>query len=83
MRWIIPIGTSVWAILAGYAGLISFGCCPLGPLAVVFGSVAIYDIQRNPKIGGMGRAIFGIVSGLITSIALIVWIVVMVATGGR
>jgi hypothetical protein len=50
---------------------------------VVFGIVAIYDIQRNPKIGGMGRAIFGIVSGSIGTIELVLWIVIMLANSNR
>ncbi|MDP6446211.1 MAG: hypothetical protein QF805_20645, partial [Pirellulaceae bacterium] len=40
LRMLIPIGRSPQAIFAGYAGLISFGCCLLGPIAVALGFVA-------------------------------------------
>ncbi len=62
MRILLPVGRSGLAIVAGYLGLLS----PLflfAPLALLFGILAIRDIKRNPKKGGMGRAIFGTVMG--------------------
>lgn len=69
MRMLLPVGRSMWAIMAGYFGLLSL----LGifaPLALVTGIVAVIDIKRNPNKHGMGRAIFGIVMGAIFSIVL-------------
>jgi hypothetical protein len=69
MRMLLPVGRSAWAIAAGYAGLFSLLCFP-APLALLLGIIAIIDIQRNPHKHGMGRAIFGIVMGLIFSLIL-------------
>src|SRR5687767_14605137 len=49
MRWVIPVGTSGWAIAAGYLGLFSLLCFP-GPLAVVCGLMAIRELRRNPRM---------------------------------
>ena len=62
LRMIMPVGRSIWAILAGYLGLFSVLLIP-APFAVLFGLLAIREIQRNPKKHGMGRAIFGIACG--------------------
>lgn len=73
MRMLLPIGRSIWAIAAGYLGLLSV----LGifaPLAVLIGVVAIRDIKKNPRLHGMGRAIFGIVMGVGCSIAYLILI---------
>ena len=71
MRILLPVGRSGYAIAAGYLGLLS----PLfvfAPLALLFGLLAIRDIKRNPKKGGMGRAIFGTVMGAIFTLLVIV-----------
>ena len=77
LPWLIPVGQSVYAVIAGYAGLLSLGCCPLGPIAVLFGILAIADLRRNPEKHGMLRAIVGIVLG---SIGFIFLIVVLIAS---
>lgn len=65
MRMLLPVGRSVWAIIAGYLGLFSLLCLP-APFAVLTGILAIIDIRKsNGKKHGMGRAIFGIVMGVI------------------
>lgn len=69
MRMLLPVGRSGWAIAAGYLGLLSF----LGifaPFALLTGVLAVLDIRRNPQKHGMGRAIFGIVMGVLGSAAL-------------
>ena len=66
MRMLLPVGRSGWAIAAGYLGLFSV----LGifaPIAVILSIVAIMHIRRNPKLHGMGRAIFGLVMGILCS----------------
>lgn len=77
MRMIIPVGRSVWAIVAGYLGLLSVLLIP-APFALAAGIMAIYDMKKNPKKHGMGRAIFGIVMGLLGCIVgLLVLIVAL------
>ena len=69
MRFLLPVGRSGWAVAAGYLGL--FSVCPiLAPIAVVVSIVALRDLKINPKKFGKGRAIFGLVMGLLGSVAL-------------
>ena len=58
IRWILPIGTSGWAIAAGYLGLFSLICFP-APLAILCSLIAIWHLRRNPRLSGWGRAILG------------------------
>jgi hypothetical protein len=74
IRMLIPVGRSVWAILAGYFGLFALLVFP-APLALIFGIVALIDMRRHPDRHGMGRAIFGIIMGTLGSLALIVMVV--------
>lgn len=62
LRLILPIGRSLWAIAAGYLGLVSLIVIP-APFALITGVIAVIDIKRHPEKTGMGRAIFGIVMG--------------------
>ncbi|MDF1753255.1 MAG: DUF4190 domain-containing protein [Verrucomicrobiales bacterium] len=66
MRMLLPVGRSGWAIAAGYLGLFSFILIG-APFALITGIIAIFDIKKSQKTDrpkhGMGRAIFGIVSG--------------------
>jgi hypothetical protein len=80
MRLLLPVGRSLWAIAAGYAGLISILVFP-APFAVLLGILAIRDIKRHPEKHGMGRAIFGLVMGGLFSIGLILALTAM-AVGG-
>lgn len=75
MRMLLPIGRSSWAIVSGYLGLISVLCIP-APFAILTGILAIRDMRRDPKLHGMGRAVFGIVMGSIFTIALFIWLVI-------
>lgn len=63
MHWILPVGRSWQSIASGYLGLIGLVLWPLAPVAVWFGFWAL----RRARDGGhgRGRAIFGIVTGLI------------------
>ncbi len=62
MRMLLPVGRSVWAILAGYLGLLSPVLIP-APFALGCGIMAVIDIRKHPQRRGMGRAVFGIVMG--------------------
>jgi hypothetical protein len=69
MRWVLPVGRSGWAIAAGYLGIFSL----LGifaPFAVIAGILGLREIKQNPRLGGRGRAIFGIVMGGIITLAI-------------
>ncbi len=73
MRMLLPVGRSGWAIAAGYLGLFALIIFP-APLALIVSLIAIWDIRRtrgsaHPK-RGLGRAIFGLVVGIIGSAAL-------------
>ena len=61
---LLPVGRSGWAIAAGYLGLFCLLLLP-APLAIICGVIAIIDIRLHPQRHGMGRAIFGIVMGLL------------------
>jgi len=76
MRLLLPVGRSLWAIAAGYLGLFSMLCFP-APIAVVVSLVAIRDIRRHPDRHGMGRAIFGLVMGILGTCAVVFTLVVL------
>ncbi len=73
-RMLLPVGRSWLAIIAGYMGLFSVLLIP-APRALLLGIVAIIHIRSNPKLHGMGRAIFAIVMGLLGTIGLVIAIV--------
>jgi hypothetical protein len=79
MRWVLPVGQSVWSIASGYLGLLSLALCFLGPFAVFTGVMAIAELRKNPRMSGWGRAIIGIVLGTLGSIGLVVLIIVLIA----
>jgi hypothetical protein len=80
MRLLLPVGRSLWAIAAGYAGLFAVTIL-LAPVALVLGIVAIMDIKRHPEKHGMGRAIFGVAMGALGSILLLVALVGILLSG--
>ena len=64
LRMALPIGRSWWAIAAGYFGLFSLILLP-APIALLLGIVALQDIRRHPEKLGKGRAIFGLIMGVL------------------
>ncbi|HEX8076165.1 MAG TPA: DUF4190 domain-containing protein [Chthoniobacterales bacterium] len=74
MRLLLPVGRSGWAIAAGYLGLFGLLVVP-APLALIVSIVAILDIQRSKSSSrqkyGMGRAIFGLVVGILGTAILL------------
>jgi hypothetical protein len=81
MRMLLPVGRSGWAIAAGYLGLFGLIILP-APLALIVSIIAIIDIQKSKKTAkrkrGMGRAIFGLIIGIIGS-----FILFMILSGQR
>jgi len=82
VRMLIPVGRSIWAIAAGYVGLISVLLIP-APIALFLGIMAIRDIKRHPEKHGMGRAIFGLVMGGLFTLALAFILIIGAANGFR
>ena len=80
-RWLLPVGRSGWAIAAGYLGLLSLVFVP-APFALICSIIAIRDIRRHPDRHGMGRAIFGLVMGIVFT-ALLVFGLAMAAFRSR
>jgi hypothetical protein len=79
MRLLLPVGQSGWAVAAGYLGLFSVLLLP-APLALILSIVALLDIQKSKSTGlrkhGTGRAIFGLVMGVLGT-GLLLWITVL------
>ena len=74
VRALIPVGRTPLAIIAGYLGLGALFCIP-SPLALGVGIWAVIDLKKKPGMHGMGRAVFGIVTGAIGTVAMLIWVV--------
>jgi GYF domain 2 len=62
MRMLLPVGRSGFAIAAGYLGILS--CIPLvSLLAILFSTLAVFDLRKHPEKTGWGRIITGYVLG--------------------
>jgi hypothetical protein len=74
IRMLLPVGRSGWAIAAGYLGLFGLVIVP-APLALIVSIIAIIDIRKSKGTAnqkhGMGRAIFGLVVGIIGTAILL------------
>ena len=81
MRMLLPVGRSVWAIAAGYLGLFSVLVVP-APVCLGVSVMAIRDIRKHPDRHGMGRAVFGLVMGIVFT-PLLVFMVIAVAANHR
>ncbi|KGM13695.1 hypothetical protein N869_11500 [Cellulomonas bogoriensis 69B4 = DSM 16987] len=70
MHWLLPVGRSWQSVAAGYVGLVALGLWILGPVAIALGAVAL----RRARDGGhgRGRAIFGILTGAVGTVALVI-----------
>ncbi|MDB6119976.1 MAG: hypothetical protein JWO08_3757 [Verrucomicrobiaceae bacterium] len=78
MRWLMPVGRSGWAIAAGYLGLFGLVILP-APIALIVSIIAIWHIKKSKSTGkplhGMGRAIFGLIVGILGTVALVIFAV--------
>ena len=72
------MGRSGWAIAAGYLGLFALVILP-APLALLISIIAIWDIRRSRSAAhpntGMGRAIFGLITGLLGTALLVFFLI--------
>jgi len=82
VRMLLPVGRSGWAIAAGYFGLFAVLFLP-APIALVLGILAVRDIRKHPERHGMGRAVFGLVMGILFTIALVVFLCMGALNGFR
>ncbi|MBN2294757.1 MAG: hypothetical protein JXM70_20175 [Pirellulales bacterium] len=80
LRMLMPVGRSGWAIAAGYAGLFAVLVFP-APIALLLGIIAIFHIKNNSKLHGMGRAIFGLIMGLLGTGLLLVFLIGLLLEG--
>jgi hypothetical protein len=79
---LLPVGRSGWVIAAGYLGLFSILGC-FAPISIIVSIIAICDIKAHPDRHGMGRAVFGLVMGILGSILLAGMIFGMMENRGR
>jgi len=73
MRMILPVGRSILAIAAGYAGLFAILLFP-APIALILGILAVVDIKKHPEKHGMGRAVFALITGGIFTALLLLFV---------
>lgn len=73
VRLLAPVGRSGLAVAAGYLGLLSV-LIVFGPIAIVVGVMALFELRAKPELLGRGRAWFGIVMG---SAALVVFVLML------
>ncbi len=79
-RMMLPVGRTGLSITAGYLGLLSL--LPIfAPFALIVSMLAIRELRRKPHMHGMGRAIFGLIMGIIFTLGLI--LLVGLALSGR
>lgn len=71
-RMLLPVGRSGLAIAAGYFGLFALMILP-APVALILGILAIRDLKAHPHKRGMGRAVFGLITGALGTM-LLVWV---------
>jgi hypothetical protein len=76
-RMLAPVGRSGLAIAAGYAGLFAVLVIP-APIALILGILAIIDIRKHPDKHGMGRAVFGLIMGILFSLPLILILLIAI-----
>jgi hypothetical protein len=59
---------ALWSMILGIASL-SLCCCVwevMGPLAIVFGAVALAQLKKQPELTGRGFALAGIILGIVS-----------------
>ena len=82
-RLLLPVGRPALAIAAGYLGL--FALLPfVGFVTLIVSWLAIRKLKRHPELSGRGRAYFGLIMGVITSLlwgGMIVFGIVAVLLG--
>jgi hypothetical protein len=71
LAMLVPIGRSGLAIAAGYAAFFAF--IGIGaPFALILGILGLLDIKKHPEKKGKGRAWFGIITGGIVTLLILI-----------
>jgi hypothetical protein len=73
MHWLVPTGRPWQSIAAPYVGLISLALFFLGPVAIALGVVGVRAANRT-GLHGRGRAVFGIVTGCLSTLVLVAFV---------
>lgn len=64
-------GLAVTSFVLSLVGLFLFAGL-LGPLAIIFGAISLSSISQDPRIGGKGLAIAGLVIGIVETVICLV-----------
>jgi hypothetical protein len=67
LRMVMPVDRPASAIAAGYLGLLSLFPF-VGVVAIIVSLVALRTLKRNPHLIGRGRAWFGLIMGILTTL---------------
>ena len=63
-QMLMPVNRPISAIAAGYLGL--FSVLPVfGVFAIIVSIVALRTLKRSPEMAGRGRAMFGLIMGIL------------------
>jgi len=65
----IPVGRTGLAIAAGYLGLFSI-LPPFAPISLIVSIIALRQLKKNPGNLGRGRAVFGLIMGILGTVVL-------------
>ncbi|MBU2666883.1 zinc-ribbon domain-containing protein [Actinoplanes bogorensis] len=74
VHWLVPTGRSWQSIASGYLGLFGLFIWILGPFALGLGIWAVVRSLNEPGVHGRGRAIFGIVAGVIGTLFMLMFL---------
>ncbi|GEM_PF-3694228 len=77
LAYVIPIGTPIIAVIAGYLGLCSLLVSPLGPFAILTGILGLGMIKKKAQKRGKARCWVGIILGTLST-ALLIFVIIMV-----
>jgi hypothetical protein len=71
-------GLAIASLVSGILALFILGVV-FGPLAIIFGGVALSKIRKNPEVKGRGLAVAGLVLGIVATILIIVILIARAA----
>lgn len=70
LSMVVPVGRTGLSIVAGYLGL--FCIIPVfAPVALIVSLLALKQLKKQPEKLGKGRAIFGLIMGILGTMALL------------
>ncbi len=79
-QFLMPVNRPISAIAAGYLGL--FSLLPFfGLIAIIVALIALRTLKQDPELAGRGRAWFGLIAGIVST--LFYGIALVAAVNGR